>query len=354
MDAPRRQLEDEHGVVRHQPASGPDFRREKVCRHESGPMRAEKRAPGGRPLTTGWDAFRFQDVRDRGSSHAMAHVLQRPLNPRVAPGRILCGHPHHQTANLGEHPRSPWSPPGVGPFPRNQFAMPSKNRVRLDERGNLEQCGASEPLPQHRETPPLRIVQPRPPAGQLRLSARDSPREGTRSHHAARARAIRAARRGTSVTETRGQSTSTRRASFRTLRDHRGSRRHGGHVSLTEASRVLDGRLSRQRGECRLNYSHRCPKGESPDAPCFNQAANAAVKARGTIFAVVSPSRAAARTCPSHRRHHPSPVSIDVEILHERVRYEERGRRFSAEAKNVRARKMIRELRGLGYRVELL
>jgi len=41
-------------------------------------------------------------------------------------------------------------------------------------------------------------------------------------------------------------------------------------------------------------------------------------------------------------------------ILHERVRYEERGPAVSVEAKKVRARKMTRELRGLGYRVELV
>lgn len=50
----------------------------------------------------------------------------------------------------------------------------------------------------------------------------------------------------------------------------------------------------------------------------LNQAANAAVKAKGTI------------------------------------RYEERGPAVSAEAKKVRTRKMIRDLRSLGYRVELL
>jgi hypothetical protein len=42
------------------------------------------------------------------------------------------------------------------------------------------------------------------------------------------------------------------------------------------------------------------------------------------------------------------------QILHQRVRYEERGPFVSAEAKKVRARKMIRELRTLGYRVELI
>jgi hypothetical protein len=41
-------------------------------------------------------------------------------------------------------------------------------------------------------------------------------------------------------------------------------------------------------------------------------------------------------------------------ILHQGVRYEEHGPAVSAEAKKVRARKMIRELRTLGYRVELL
>jgi hypothetical protein len=41
-------------------------------------------------------------------------------------------------------------------------------------------------------------------------------------------------------------------------------------------------------------------------------------------------------------------------ILRERVRYEARGSAVSVEAKKVRARKMIRELRSLGYRVELL
>jgi hypothetical protein len=41
-------------------------------------------------------------------------------------------------------------------------------------------------------------------------------------------------------------------------------------------------------------------------------------------------------------------------ILHQGIRYEERGPAVSTEAKKVRARKMIRELRSLGYRVELL
>ena len=41
-------------------------------------------------------------------------------------------------------------------------------------------------------------------------------------------------------------------------------------------------------------------------------------------------------------------------ILHQSVRYEERGSAVSVEAKKVRMRKMIRELRTLGYRIELI
>ena len=41
-------------------------------------------------------------------------------------------------------------------------------------------------------------------------------------------------------------------------------------------------------------------------------------------------------------------------ILHQRIRDEESGPAVSEEANKVRARKMIRELRSLGYHVELM
>ena len=104
-----------------------------------------------------------------------------------------------------------------------------------------------------------------------------------------------------------------------------------------------------------VNYSHRCPKGNRQMRRVLNQAANAAVKAKGTIFAVVYRrivprlGHAQAIGAITHRL-----CRLIWKILHERVRYEERGPSVDAEAKKVRARKMIRELRGLGYRVELL
>ncbi len=130
-------------------------------------MRAEKRAPGHRPLTAGWNAFRPEDARNRRSCHAMANVLQRSLNTGVAPRRILRRHPNHEAPNLSEHSRPPWSSPNVGPLPRNQVAMPSKNRVGRDERRPLSQNAAAKSLSQYREPPSLGIVQPQPASTQL-------------------------------------------------------------------------------------------------------------------------------------------------------------------------------------------
>jgi transposase len=103
------------------------------------------------------------------------------------------------------------------------------------------------------------------------------------------------------------------------------------------------------------NYSHRCPKGNRQMRRVLNQAANAAVKAKGTIFAIVYRrlvprlGHAQAIGAIAHRL-----CRLIWKILHEGIRYEERGPAVSEEAKKVRARKMIRELRSLGYHVELL
>ncbi|MFN2448004.1 MAG: IS110 family transposase [Vicinamibacterales bacterium] len=102
------------------------------------------------------------------------------------------------------------------------------------------------------------------------------------------------------------------------------------------------------------NYSHRCPKGNRQMRRVLNQAANAAVKAKGTIFAIVYRrlvprlGHAQAIGAIAHRL-----CRLIWKILHQGIRYEERGPAVSEEAKKVRARKMIRELRSLGYRVEL-
>ena len=75
-----------------------------------------------------------------------------------------------------------------------------------------------------------------------------------------------------------------------------------------------------------VNYSHRCPKGNRQMRRVLNQAANAAVKAKGTIFAVVYRrlvprlGHAQAIGAIAHRL-----CRLSWKILHQGIRYEERG-----------------------------
>jgi transposase len=65
-------------------------------------------------------------------------------------------------------------------------------------------------------------------------------------------------------------------------------------VGATAATFPSSKHLASWMGACRgneesagVNYSHRCPKGNRQMRRVLNQAANAAVKAKGTIFAIV-------------------------------------------------------------------
>jgi transposase len=104
-----------------------------------------------------------------------------------------------------------------------------------------------------------------------------------------------------------------------------------------------------------VNPSHRSPKGNRQLRRLLNQAANAAVKTKGSIFELVY-----RRLVP--RLGHKQTIWAIVhrlcrliwKILHDGVRYEERGPAVTKKRAQARAAKMIRELRSLGYRVELV
>lgn len=99
--------------------------------------------------------------------------------------------------------------------------------------------------------------------------------------------------------------------------------------------------------------STRSPKGNRQMRRLLNQAAQSAVKVKGSIFELTFQ-----RLLPrlgykqaiwaiAHRL-----CRLLWLILHNEVRYEERGPAVSAKSKRTRAGRMIRELRKLGYRVE--
>jgi len=103
-----------------------------------------------------------------------------------------------------------------------------------------------------------------------------------------------------------------------------------------------------------VNYSARSPKGNRHMRRLLNQAANAAVKVKGSIFEIVY-----RRLVP--RLGHNKTIGAIAHricqliwiILNKGVRYEERGPAVSENSRRARTSRMIRTLRKLGYRVEL-
>jgi transposase len=104
-----------------------------------------------------------------------------------------------------------------------------------------------------------------------------------------------------------------------------------------------------------VNHSHRSPKGNRHMRRLLNQAANAAVKYKGSLFEMLY-----RRYVP--RLGHNQAIGVIAhrlcrliwKILHQGVRYEERGPALTERSKQRRTARMIRQLRGLGYRVELV
>jgi anti-anti-sigma factor len=101
--------------------------------------------------------------------------------------------------------------------------------------------------------------------------------------------------------------------------------------------------------------SHRSPQGNRQMRRLLNQAANAAVKTKGSIFEIMY-----RRLVP--RLGHNQTIGAVAHrlcrliwlLLRKGVRYEERGPAVSQRSRQNRTSKMIRELRTLGYRVEFL
>ena len=103
-----------------------------------------------------------------------------------------------------------------------------------------------------------------------------------------------------------------------------------------------------------VSRTHRSPKGNRNMRRLLNQCANAAVKLKGSIFQILY-----RRLSP--RFGHNQAIGIVAHklctliwmILHQRVRYQERGPAVSERSRRLRTARMIRILRKQGYQVEL-
>jgi transposase len=103
-----------------------------------------------------------------------------------------------------------------------------------------------------------------------------------------------------------------------------------------------------------VSKSDRSLKGNRHMRRVLNQAANAAVKAKGSVFEILyrrlagKIGHAKAIWAVAHRL-----CRIAWKILHEGVTYEERGLRTNPQAARQRANRLVRNLRRLGYQVQL-
>ncbi len=102
-----------------------------------------------------------------------------------------------------------------------------------------------------------------------------------------------------------------------------------------------------------VNYSHRSPKGNRQMRRILNQTANAAVKAKGSIFEFVF------RRCVERLGYKQAIGAISHRqcrliwlILHQGVRYEERGPAVIKQSQQKRTARMVRQLRSLGYKID--
>jgi transposase len=131
-------------------------------------------------------------------------------------------------------------------------------------------------------------------------------------------------------------------------------------VGPTAATFPSAGQLASWVGACpgteesaEVNQSSRRPKGNWQMRRLLNQAANAAVKYNGSVFQMLY-----RRYVP--RLGHQKTIGVIAhrlcrliwKILHQGVRYEERGPALNQQSKRTRAARMIRERRSLGYRVD--
>jgi transposase len=131
-------------------------------------------------------------------------------------------------------------------------------------------------------------------------------------------------------------------------------------VGLTAATFPSGQQLASWMGACPgdeesagVNYSHRSPKGNRHMRRILNHTANAAARTKGSIFEIVY-----RRSVP--RLGHNQAIGAIAHrqcrliwlILHQGVRYEERGPAATKQSKQRRTARMIRQLRTLGYRIE--
>jgi hypothetical protein len=97
----------------------------------------------------------------------VAKVLERTLNPRVAPRRIFLRHPHDQVTDRADDSAAACSGPRIGPFAGDELPMPTEQRVRRDKCRHIAQRLSAHTVGAGGQPSPVVVGQPKPASAEL-------------------------------------------------------------------------------------------------------------------------------------------------------------------------------------------
>jgi hypothetical protein len=90
----------------------------------------------------------------------MTQIVQRALEPRVAPARIFRRHPGHRPTNLWQHARPAGATLRVRPLAGDELPVPAQHRVWRDDRRHLHQEPATKTGAEDSQARPFAVGQP--------------------------------------------------------------------------------------------------------------------------------------------------------------------------------------------------
>lgn len=116
-----------------EPAEGHGLDREEVAGEHGRCVDSQKLTPGWPCSSRGWiDPVTLQDLPNARWGQSNPELCQLTVDPAVSPCRILTREPNDERHRARRHCRSTRAS-GIGPPASDEVAMPSKQRLRLDE-----------------------------------------------------------------------------------------------------------------------------------------------------------------------------------------------------------------------------
>ena len=165
LDSASRKFHNEEHDIPNKPEWRPDLHGEEVARSKRIPVISDELVPCrllrsfGRRL----DPVALEDTSDRCLADVVTEVGQRSLDPLVAPGAVLGGHPNRKTPDAASYARPSGATTSAAVvLPGDELSVPTKNRVGRHDAATCRQQLAPKRLPEHSKPPSLVIIQTRP------------------------------------------------------------------------------------------------------------------------------------------------------------------------------------------------